>query len=331
MYIVILTNILAILFAFLEGKKIVKNGLLVSFFILFVFLALRFDYGNDYMMYYEGFENINKVGWFEVYNEKMHFEPGWIVLCVLFEPIGFFGLVAFLSFLYCYVFYKLIHDYVPIKLYWLAVFILVFSTGNLLVHLSAMRQTLVIVIFIYSLRFIFRKQLLLYCAAIILASTFHSSALILLPIYFLQFLNFKINKWSGGAIIIIYIALYLLGQQIRPFLNLLILSFHEDYLYYDEEGSFNSGLGLIINTSIFILILANDKYYEGKLSFFFKLGIISYILSPFGLIIMLIGRIQLYFSLFLIVVYPLVYDSKIYSYKIIIFRNTINDTSSHLF
>jgi hypothetical protein len=92
-------------------------------------------------------------------------------------------------------------------------------------------------------------------------------------------------------------------------LNLLILSFHEDYLYYDEEGSFNSGLGLIINTSIFILILANDKYYEGKLSFFFKLGIISYILSPFGLIIMLIGRIQLYFSLFLIVVYPLVYDS----------------------
>lgn len=309
MYIVIFTNILAILFAFLESKKILKNGLLLSFFVLFIFLGLRFDYGNDYQMYFEAFDNINSIGWSEVYNEKLHFEPGWVVLCILFDPIGFFALVAFLSFLYCYVFYTLIRDYVPIKLYWLAMFILVFSTGNMLVHLSAMRQTLVILIFIYSLRFIFKKQLLLYCVFILVASTFHSSALILLPIYFLQFVNFKINKLTGGAIVLLYIIIYLVGQQIRPFLNLLILSIHEDYLYYDDEGSFNSGIGLVINSFIFILILANDKYFEDKLSFFFKLGIISFILSPFGLIILLIGRIQMYFSVFLIIVYCLVYDS----------------------
>ena len=130
MNIVILINILAIFFAFLESKKIVKNGLLISFFILFVFLALRFDYGNDYQMYFEGFDKINKIGWSEVYNEKLHFEPGWVVVCILFDPIGFFGMVAFLSFLYCYVFYKLVRDYVPVHLYWLARFILVFSTGN---------------------------------------------------------------------------------------------------------------------------------------------------------------------------------------------------------
>ena len=309
MNIVILTNVLAILFAFLESKKILKNGLLLSFFVLFVFLALRFDYGNDYMMYFKGFDDINSIGWSEIYNEKLHFEPGWVVLCIIFEPIGFFGMVAFFSFLWCHVFYKLISDYVPIKLYWFAMFVLVFSTGNLLTHLSAMRQTLVIIIFIYSLQFIFNKQLLLYLVAIGVASTFHSSALLLFPIYFLQFVNFKINKYISITIVLLYIIFYLVGQQIRPFLNLLILSIHEDYLFYDDEGSFNSGFGLIINSFVFILILAHDKYYEGKLSFLIKLGVISYILSPFGLIILLIGRVQMYFSVFLIVVYCLVYDS----------------------
>lgn len=309
MLVVLFVNILAIFFAFLESKKIIKNGLIISFLIIFIFLALRYDYGNDYEMYLIGFDIINSSQYLDIFSESIHFEPGWVILCILFKPFGFFVMVAVLSLLYCILFYKLILDYVPVKLYWFAVFILVFSPGNLLVHLSAMRQTLVIVIFIYSLRFIFKKQLLLYCAFILLASTFHTSALILLPVYFIQYITFRINKWSGGVLIILYILLFLIGQQVRPLLNLLILSFHENYLIYDEDGVVNSGMGLILNSFFFLLILINDKYYEDKNSFLFKLAVISFMLAPFGLIIMLIGRIQMYFSLILIVVYPLVYDS----------------------
>lgn len=309
MYIVILINILAILFAFLESIKILKNGLLLSFFVLFIFLALRYDYGNDYWMYQTGFDIINGSQYLDIFSESIHFEPGWVILCILFKPFGFFVMIAFLSFLYCYVLYVLIRDYVPVKLYWFAIFILVFTPGNFLVHLSTMRQTLVIVIFIYSLRFIFKRQLLLYCAFILLATTFHSSAFILLPVYFIQYIPFRINKWSGGVLITLYILLFLIGQQLRPLINLIIISFHEGYLIYDDDGIINSGLGLVLNSFLFLLILINDKYYENKQSFLFKLAIVSCMIAPFGVIIMLIGRIQMYFSVILIVVYPLVYDS----------------------
>jgi len=309
MLVVLFVNIFAIFFAFLESNKIIKNGLVISFLIIFIFLALRYDYGNDYGMYITGFDIINSSQYLDIFSESIHFEPGWVVLCMLFKPVGFFVMVAVLSFLYCILFYKLIRDYVPVHLYWLAMFIFVFSTNNLLVHLSAMRQTLVILIFIYSFRFIFQKKLILYFVTIFFASLFHTSALILLPVYFLRFVNFKMNKWVGGFIILFYILLFIIGQQLRPLINIIIASLHENYLLYDEEGVISTGLGLVLNSFVFILILNNDKNYEGEKSFLFKLAIISFLLTPLGLIIMLIGRVQLYFSLFLIVVFPLVYDS----------------------
>ena len=316
MEIVLLTNIFAVFFAFLESKKILKNGLLISFFIIFIFLSLRYNYGNDYMGYYEGFQEINRYVSFDIFDEYIHFEPGWVVLCILFKPIGFFGLIVFLSFIYCFVMYKLIKEHVPIKLYWFAIVICVFSAGNLLTHLSAMRQALAIVIFIFSLKFIYEKKIILYVASILLASTFHSSALLLLPIYFIQFVNFKLNKFSLGLLFILYGALYFFGEKIKPYLNLIITSFNEEYLVYDEEGVLNSGIGLLINSFFFILILVNDRRYKDERAMFFKLGILSFILAPIGLIVLMFGRINMYFSVFLIVVYPLVFESiKIKSIK----------------
>lgn len=316
MEIVLLTNILVVIFAFLESKKILKNGLLISFVIIFVFLSLRYDYGNDYMNYYKGFQEINRFVNFNIFDEQIHFEPGWVVLCILFQPIGFFGMVVFLSFLYCYFLYDLIKRYVPIKLYWFAVFILVFSSEFVLTHLSTMRQTLAILTFIFSLKFIYEKKIILYVMSILLASTFHSSALLLLPIYFIQFVNFKLNKFSGGLIFFLYGVLYVFGENIKPFLNSVVTSFNEDYLVYDEEGALNSGVGLLILSFFFVLVLVNDKYYKGEIALLFKLVILSFILAPIGLIVMMFGRVSMYFSVFLVVVFPLVFEAvKIKSIK----------------
>ena len=257
-----MTNILIVFFAFLESKKIFKNGLFISFLLIFLFLSFRYNYGNDYWSYYKGFQEINRYVEFDIFDKQIHFEPGWVVLCKIFKPVGFFGMVGFLSFLYCYILYDLIKKYVPIKLYWLAVFILLFSSNFFLTHLSAMRQTLAILTFIFSIKFIFNKNIILYIAFILLASTFHSSALILLPVYFLQFVIFKLNKFSVGLIFILYIFIFIFGEKIKPFLNSVVTSFNEDYLFYDKEGEINSGIGLFIISFLFLLMLLNHKFFK---------------------------------------------------------------------
>ena len=51
-------NMFAVFFAFLAGSRRDKFWLKVSFVVIFLFLALRYDYGNDYDAYLQGFLNI---------------------------------------------------------------------------------------------------------------------------------------------------------------------------------------------------------------------------------------------------------------------------------
>ena len=105
MFTVLFINILAVFFAFSEDKKLIRHGLKISFFIIFLFLALRYDYGNDYAGYLDGFYEINKHSWIDYTNTKelFHYEAGWVFLNRLFEPLGFFAMIASLAAFSCYV------------------------------------------------------------------------------------------------------------------------------------------------------------------------------------------------------------------------------------
>ena len=66
-------------------------GLKAAFSIIFVFMALRYDYGNDYMAY------LRKFNCFASYYSSravdvtdMWWEPGWVLLNFFFAPFGFY-------------------------------------------------------------------------------------------------------------------------------------------------------------------------------------------------------------------------------------------------
>ena len=70
-------------------------------FMLVTFIAMiHYNYGNDYESYYSAYNqvvstpfNISAIMQGEVYRE-----PGWALLCYLFEYLGgFFGMVAILN------------------------------------------------------------------------------------------------------------------------------------------------------------------------------------------------------------------------------------------
>src|SRR5665213_2396527 len=180
------------------------------------------------------------------------------LMCRAFKSLGFFAMIIFLALINSVAYYRFIKRYVPLQYYWLAVFIYVFYPGFMLVNASAMRQSLAIAIFITAIPYIYRKDAVRYFLFIGMAWLFHSSALILLPLYFLGYVNWKINKIAGVIIVTIFLSLFLVQNSLLPYLNQFINTYFERYETYQGGTVVGSGLGVLYFSGLFILVL----YYE---------------------------------------------------------------------
>ena len=223
---VIFVNILAVFFALLDSIKLSGKGLLFSFITLFIFLAIRFDYGNDYLMYQYFFDDLNSGKYGDLGKAGEHFETGYTLLNFIFKYFGFEALIMFLSIINVATIYKIIKTYVPREYYWLAVFIYVFNADFMLIHLSALRQMTAIMIMFLSLNYLFNKKYIKYIFCVLLAYLFHTSAIflvILIPITY-----FDWTKKTSSLIIssILYFSFFLLsnffGDFISSFVNLYL-------------------------------------------------------------------------------------------------------------
>lgn len=299
-------NIFAVLFSFLEDKGL-KGGLFIAFTLIFLFSAFRYNYGNDYQSYIDAFSEINAVDWASILDQETHFEPGWVLLCKIFGPFGFFGLIFFLSLINSIVFYKFIKKNVPRNFYWLAVFILLFSPNFFLIQLSVMRQNLAILVFLFSTRYILQKKIIYYLLCVALAFSFHTSAIIILPAYILGIFNFKINKGFVVLALVSYVVfIFMANAVLKPMIDSLVESFHEGYGMYDKKGDVSTGLGLIFNIALFTLVLLMFNYAEKDERLIFKLSICSFLILPFALQIELITRLGYYYEIFHVFLFALI-------------------------
>ncbi len=306
MYITIFVNVLAVLFAYLAKYKEFQFGLKLSFLVIFVFLAIRFDFGNDYMSYYKDFIILNSYSAIDFLDKTLYYEPGWLFLIKVFQPFGFFVLVMFLSLINCIIFYLFIKKFVPVQYFWLAVFIYVFTPGFMLVHASAMRQSIAINLFIFAIPYIYKKDFLRYILCIVLASLFHFSALILLPVYFLVFLNWKINNFWGSIIFIVFISLFIFGDKISPILFNVIGNFFQDYeLYIGTKTEIGSGIGVVFLSLLLIFVIYYSRFQNKQINILFNIAIIGFMFIPIGLLLAMVSRISMYFTPATIIVYPI--------------------------
>lgn len=289
-------------------------GLKLSFFIIFLFLGFRYNFGNDYETYLDLFISI-KDDPDVAFDQNMYvfYEPGWMLLNWIFRPVGFFGMTLTLALFYSLTVYKLIKKHIPYQYYWIAVFFVVFNPGFLLVHSTAMRQTVAILIFLLSIDFIFKKKIIPFILCILFAATFHISSLTILIISPFLFQNRKINMIYGPILFSVYLIFFVFGSLLLPYFGMLISLFSDRYETYSDKGIANSGLGFLFYSSLFILTLFLDKIQDKKIALFFKLAIVYFMLMPFTLIIEMTSRIGMYFSPAVIIVYPFIAKSlKVY-------------------
>ena len=315
MLVVFLTSVIALILTVLESRKMLNWGMAIGFTLVTILGCIHYDYGNDYMAYYDIYYSIVNVPFdiSKVFAGDIFKEPGWALLCYLFKPFGgFFMMVAVLNIIQNLIVYKLIKRFVEQRWWPLAIFVYLFFTSYYVLNFSMMRQGLVICVFLGVWELIKDKKYIKAFLILLFSSTIHKSALILLPFAFLGLVPIK----KGRILVLIYIVLYLMIWFRGEFMNEVMMVFMsvDEFAEYGEtygnsQVNITYGFGFVINLIPLILslmyIIKDRGSRDDKL--IVALSIVNFIIAPFSEIMPVIGRVGMYFGSYQILALPKVY------------------------
>lgn len=305
MIIFLVISIIALLFILLFKEN--NIGLKMAMTVIFVFLSLRYNYGNDYRGYAEMFFDINS-NFDDLINNSSRIEIGWILLNRLFNPLGFYSMIIFLAAFNCIVLYKFIVRFVSDKYYCLAIFLYLFDSNHMLVQLSAMRQTLAIILFILALGYIVDAKYIKALFLLLSCSLFHTSSLLLLPLIIILLIG-KFNMKLIYIYIIeaLFIVLFVFGELLKPNFGILVsVLFNEQYTTYldFDMDSKASVVNMVIYSALIFVLLFYYNDLSGEYKIFTKLLVLGFFFMPIGFIIPVSSRLALYLFPISIIVYP---------------------------
>ena len=321
MYIVIFCSLLAFFLTYLETKGKINNGMAWGFVIITFLGAIHYDYGNDYMNYYDIYQDITslKFDFKQVLDGYYYKQIGWTLLCWSFKPIGgFFTMVAVLNIVQNIIVYRFIRKNVKNNWIPLSVGIYLFSTSFYVLSFSMMRQMLVMVIFLGLWDLIKYKKWQIPFLILLLCSTIHSSSFILIPFAFWGYLPIKSVRLLGIFYIVLLGILWLFHDVLN---NIFVyaIGLNEDFEYYanyyddDNNKGLRLGLGFILNLipfclSIFYMFSKSDNISEQSKKLV-ALSALSFLISPFAQVLQLVSRVGMYFSIYSIASIPFIYGN----------------------
>ena len=316
-------GVLAVLFAYLAQNKGAEKCLLLSFLTITVFSALRYNYGPDYLPYFEFYEMINAYegsifdfNYIESVTNKG--EYGWTYINVLCRSIGYFGLIIVMAIFHNAVIYIFVKKNVPSKWWWFSVFIYFFCSRYFFIgSCSTYRQWTAACIFVIASQFIANKKPIPYFLLILGASFIHKSALILLPVYFVSYI--KVRQVSQKNIAFVLVGLVaaniIFPRILSSNLNALFAGDSlEDYELYVGSGniqSYSSNLFGMISLYVkdYIFPLMGFYYLRKEDNVYLKvitmLALLSLFVLPFASVIPMANRFAMYFYIFNLAVCPM--------------------------
>lgn len=197
-----LALMLAVFFESASDNSRDKNFLiLVLIGLLSLVRALRWKTGTDWDLYCDAFYSIDTSNVFMyLYNDFIVLEPGYALLNLIVRSLGF----NYTGFLLVVNVFILISYYIFVKKYSshpLLSFSFLIATNLIF----PVRQTIAVAITLFGIGAIIRRQPIKFIAIIAIATTFHVSAVVVLPFYF--FAHRKINYKMlfiayGGSVIL---------------------------------------------------------------------------------------------------------------------------------
>ena len=203
--------------------------------LLFIIAAVRYAVGYDYVLYANWFASLRFMSGFEVMHwsrEKGFAVPVKLLSDMFVNPQIMFALIALVITVgVMLLIYK--RSAVP----WVSVTAFL-TSGLFFISMNFMRQFIAAVIISFALRYVAKKRFFRYAGLVLFASTFHYSALFLLPFYFI--FKIKLNY--------ITLLLMLAGSAVAYIFVTPLMNFATNFFYtgYDPVSRVEAAGGLSI-------------------------------------------------------------------------------------
>lgn len=274
-----------------------KYILPLSFFIVFIYWAIRYDYGLDYWNYYDTFYsdiNENRAGFGEIWFYRImrifkHYYQ-WIIAS---------------SALIVITLYHLVIKYIPQRWYWLF-FLLLFIVPDFHFNLiSAQRSTMAacILLWAFDLFYIQRKRWLFYIGMVFIAAMFHTSALVFIIV---PFFDLIIPKLSGRTIFIILVLSNVASLFSSTYIFEHVVRFFDifnDYNYYFDVVGNRSLTSMLSGFLVLIPCwFICDNYKRGNKVYDAAFTLALLYLIPDFLHVNFQGRYTVYLYIFFVIV-----------------------------
>lgn len=283
-------------------KKAQMKFLVFSSIPIIVIMSLRYheiDIVTDTKSYYEFYEAASKFP-LEQLISRSPFEPGYVLLNIAFasiipHPQFIFFLEAVICVsAVCRFIYK--HSESP----FLGMLFFV-TLGTMTFEFTAFRQAIAMSVCLFAVEFIETKRLWYFLALVLFAATFHKTAIVFLPFYYLA----ERVPTAGNNIMtmIVLIIVLLLASHIIAFGNIIFGMEYGKYIGNDYGGVVN----ICISSTTLALLWINRRQVNNYLFInMIALGLFIYLVRYS---VLAAERISFYFTTGLIVGLPAALES----------------------
>lgn len=307
----LLMHIFSLKYAYSKNANIAHSDnsffyIVLTILVFCLIMALRYGVGVDFFAYQAAYKNGNYI--------PSNWNSGFLFIVNFCKCFGlpyscFLALVAFLQvFPIFYVFRKL----VDLKIYIYLVFALVF-TGSWLGMCNTLRQWIAVSIGFYCFSFLNKKQWQYFIIGVLLCMTFHTSAIIMLPLIVYAFYGPFFNDAKIKVVLLlvsVFVGNLLEGSSLFEFFNQYFFAtdFAESsgYNYYSWSNDYwdadvQKGAGYILKivSLIYIFAYSEDvkKFYKSRwISVLYDIFFIGSLLNNIFISVHILSRMTMYFS-----------------------------------
>ena len=289
-------------------EKADKAFLWVGSVILAVITGIRHSVtGSDTTNYINSFKQFRKLPWDKVISETYdYYEIGYRVIMKIIGYVTdnanvFFIIVAlFFAFsLGVFITRNSQNRFMSLMLY--------FTVGAFTFQLTGMRQALAMSIVLFSFKYIKERKLVKFLITVFIASLFHKSSVIIIPMYFAAYMKMNILTFAmftlGGVGICVYV---------KPLIQ-LFQKISNSYGDYSPIGFSGGGFVVVAMYAITIVVsymYMNSLEKQNKHNvFFFNMTFVSLLLYILRYFIMIAERVSFYYQFAFIILLPNVIEA----------------------
>lgn len=295
----------------LRNEKYWNYKTIIPIVLASLILGMRYDVGVDYLTYLDLYQT--------KFIERENLELGFQFLIDTLNLTGahfsfLFILSSLITLVFLYKAIKPLNKFLPYLIFYYFTSGLIFHSNNIIRHMIAFA------ILMYALRFVETKEFIRYVLIIALASLFHKSVIIFIPLYFILNKDIFYNRYLQYSLLTL---VFVFGTQIFD----LLLNYSSNFFVFIGYGNYienadiyirkieitsRSGLG-VLNYSVllinFIVIFYSkelkETYKNHGVIIYYNLFFIGQLLFALVAGNIVFERLSYYFYFFRFVIYAI--------------------------